>query len=213
MPVTELILASSPLATAAPVVIALSSYNRYPVLLRTFSLLLFIAGFIQLTAWLLWMNRSNNLYLLHIYTISEFILLTIVYKKLLSDLLKPWFFLILTSVFLSFAIADAFFLNGVMRYNTFSRPAEAFIILIYSILYFVQLLRSLQVQRLESEPFFWINSAILLYFSSSLFLFILSNSILGVSLAMNKIIWSLHAILAWIMYTTVSIGLWKARRI
>lgn len=143
-------------------------------------ILVIFAAVIEIFARILAAARTNNLPLLHIYTYFEFILLYIIFSfhivPLRNKTLK-WFSIILFGILVG---TDAILRHKLFKFNDISRSVETLIIISFCITYFYALLKNLPNRYLERTPMFWINVGLLLYFSSSLFIFIFSNYVLNI---------------------------------
>lgn len=158
---------------------------------------------------ILWHRKQNNLPLLHMYTVIEFIFLSVYYA-----LVFPWkqvktAMIVLVFLFTGFAVCNTCYLQGIYEFNSYARALEAFILLVYGGLGFYFLLNRPQQESLYRSSFFWINIGYFLYFAASLFLFLVTGyMVLGASIALYA--WAIHALVMLFMYILVSIGLWKA---
>ncbi|MBA3682630.1 MAG: hypothetical protein H0W73_15935 [Bacteroidetes bacterium] len=62
------------------------------------------------------------------------------------------------------------------QYNSLSVATEAAVLMMCGLLAFYRIMQTMMFERdLLSEPFFYINTAILLYFAGDLFLFLISS--------------------------------------
>ncbi len=151
----------------------------------------------------------NNLPLLHIYTLGEFLLFSYFFKSLLD---KPiffkkyfWHFVITGSLFI---VSNSIFFQSIFGFNTFAKTFVQVTIISYAILYFYNLVENQLFSLSLSKSLRLINSAILVYYSGSLFIFMCSNVYLE-----NKQIyvpfWAFNAILNFLFQLLILIGLWK----
>lgn len=150
--------------------------------------------------------RQPNLPLLHIYTLTEFILIYLFYE-IYFNRFYPVLLLRITAVaFVVFSVINSLFIQPINGFNTYARAAEAFILTVLSLLCFYKLAQ-------EHRPAItWINTGLLLYFSGAFLLFIVSNYILSYGNELNYHIWAVHAFLSLTMYLLITVGLWKARK-
>lgn len=167
----------------------------------------------QAVSLLLWKKSINNLPLLHVFTVLEFILLFAYYSFQSKPLLtRFWFYLILV-LFLVFAVLDAFVLENLQSFNIYTRSLEAFIFIGCSVHWFIRSLtiESKAISR-EQNALKYMNAGFFIYFSGSLILFAFSNYIthLGRPLLMN--IWTLHTLLLIVLYLFIFTGFCKTSR-
>jgi hypothetical protein len=92
--------------------------------------------------------------------------------------------------------------------NSYTFVLKSIIVIIYSLHYFYWLLRELPTTDLHSLPMFWINSALIIYFSGNLFLFVFTSYLVHVLNNDLSIYWTLHNILAAIEVLMIVIALW-----
>jgi len=158
---------------------------------------------------LMWYYKIPNLYLFHIYVLSEFFFISwfyfMVFKEYLSKKIIPSIFVI----FIIFSLIDSFVLHNPLTFNSYAKTLECVIIVAYTVFYLYKTFDEFQDEDPSDTPVFWINAGFLFYFSGSLFLFNFSNLILTQGKQMNMITWALHAFFMTIMYLLIALGLWK----
>jgi len=165
----------------------------------------------ELTTRALWHFEKNNLWVSHVFTPIESTLLLLFFakkfKKVISKLI-----LVLAACFVVLAVVNMFFFDSLFRMNALAKSIECVLLIGVSLLLWVKVMKDLKIQRLMSTTVFWINSAVLLYFSSTVLLFIFSQLILK-SQELSIWIWTFHFVFMVIYYVLFSIGLWKIKRI
>jgi hypothetical protein len=200
-----------PLAIIIPLGIALYKYGNLPGAYKILTWYLVIAGITNFTANILATRNINNLPLLHIYTALEFLVLSVFYRSVLKDSLVTKLILPVLVLFVIFCVVNALFFQTIFLYNSYSRSLSAFILVVYAIVYFKQRLDQGHSISKHNRPLLWINSALLIYFGGSFFLFISSNLILA-NITMNAMLWDIHASLVFVMYILFTIGFSNAKR-
>ena len=135
-------------------------------------------------------NGINNMYVQHVYTMFEFTFLLILYwKVMLSRRIRKatiW----CTVAFFIFKTTDLLFITSFHQVDTLAITIESIIAIVFSILYFGQLLNE-RTPNLTAVPLFWINSGIIIYFSSNFFIFLFSTYILE-DAEQYYVYWSIH---------------------
>jgi hypothetical protein len=195
-----------PASIILPIVAAVSRKKYWGPPEKAILVYLAISAFFNTLAALLAARGINNLPLLHLYTVFEFISLTSFFyfstdrekdKQVIKVL---WFALPLLTV------ANIFYLHSIYRYNLIPRSTEAIIILILCINF---LMRSLGFTA-GRIPFFTfaVVVALLLYFSGSLTLFALSDFIIA-NKTINVLIWNTHATFVLITYLIIAVAYFK----
>jgi len=199
------ILTYAPLSIVPPLLIGLVRYRLMSVSFRLLCWYVFTGCLVQGLSYLYWYNNLNNLPLLHVYTILEFGFIALFYGL---EFRRTWLLTWLALGFAQIAILNTIFLQPLHTYNSYARSLEAIMVLVCVLL---SLYRQLLAggQKLRHQPLFWVNLAFLFYFSGSLFLFIAGNYLLSGSATLNQLVWGLHALWVWLLYTLIAIGLWK----
>lgn len=149
----------------------------------------------------------KNLPLLHIFTVLQFYLLALIYRRNLPPVIPTRIINWLIIVFVVIAILSAIFLEGLLRFNTYPRALESIMLIFFSLTFFYKTLKELKIKKLEREPVFWINSGVLIYFSGSLLIFIVSNYFFT-SDDILFVAWGIHAILNIVNNLLYGIALW-----
>ena len=196
-----------------PLFVLLPVVTKTTVYFRVLFFHLLFAAVLQAVAYYLWKNSKNNLYLLHFYTVEELVMLTVFYSYLLTGLLNKRIFIVIIALFIICAILNALYLQPLTTHNTYMRSLESLIIIIWTILYFyVRLGEDPDKQQKKDAGLLVINSGFLIYFTTSLLLFSLSNLIDAKNKEIRISLWSIHALVSIIMYILIAIGLWKHRK-
>lgn len=200
-------------AVIIPLTIGLTVFRKKPPYIRWLVVHLIFATIIQLTAYWLWKNGKNNLFLLHIYTVEELIMLSIFYSLLLNKLLQKHVFIAVALVFVVLAVLNALYLQPLKTHNTYMRSLESLIIIIWAVVYFYRRLgEDIDKLPVNQSGLLAINSGFLIYFTTSLLLFSLSNLVDSQSKQIRVSLWAIHALVSIIMYLLIAIGLWKHRK-
>jgi len=200
-----------PASILMPVIIALAKYRIIGRSLKLLLLYLLVSGGINLLAIL--NSHSNNLPLLHIYTVAEFILLILYFKSITSSPRALLVYRFLLFFFPLLCLINVIFFQSKFQYNSYVRPLEALVLIGCCFYYFYNSAATDTVVPWGRSPTNWINSGILLYFSTSLFLFIFSNVIHQVlSREAKTILLNLHDTLVLVMYLLFAIGIRQCRK-
>lgn len=159
---------------------------------------LITAGLINLAAIILSLYGRPNLPLLHLYTIMEAAFLLGYFQLIFKEpFIKKAIGLIMV-LFPIICILNFSFLQSLYTFNTYTRPLEAILITFFCLLY---LYKSGFAEDWIKQPTSWFNAGILIYFPAAFIIFILSNYMLASkNVAMNTIVWNVHAALVLLMY-------------
>lgn len=147
--------------------------------------------------------KKPNLFLLHIYTIVDFILLSLIFKPFLPKFLSRLLFF----GFPLFAAINSIFFEHLKTENVLNRSLSALILMFYSLSFFTKTLREMKILNLEKEPLFWVSIGVLFYNAASFFIFLFSHY-----LTASRDLWytyfGIHAIFSIILYIFYTIALW-----
>jgi len=165
---------------------------------------------IEILAFTFMQFKQNNLPLLHLYTLGEFILFSYFYMSLIN---KP---ALIKNAFRYFVIGgcllillNSIFLQSIYTFNTFAKTAVQVTIIAYAVLYFYNLVENSSFSTAVSKSLRLVNSAILIYYSGSLFIFMYGKFSL-INVEGYVVFWAFNAILNFIFQLLILLGLWKA---
>ncbi len=158
----------------------------------------------------------HNLWLLHIYTVLETVILLFFFTLILHGRRAKavvWFLLI---AFPLACIVNLLFLQNASVFNTYTRSVEALLIIGVSAYYWLYGSKETLDVRWTANPLNWVISGLLLYFASALFLFLFSNFVLSARQTNPKhpiwdIVWVTHGFLLMIMYVLFAVAFIKSK--
>jgi hypothetical protein len=205
-----------PVSVLIPISVAVIKYKQVDRVLLLIFYYLLLDGIVDLLATIIAYCRINNMPLLHIFTIFEFLLLSFFYTKILRDPLARNIIKFLMVIFPLLCIVNFLFFQSIFRFNTYTRPLEVLIVMAYSLTYFAQANEASDVKGWSSNPLIWVNIGILLYFSGALFVYSFSNFTTAYTSPkyklVNLFIWDIHAALLLCMYLLFSWGFYICRK-
>jgi uncharacterized membrane protein YfcA len=210
--IRDLLFGIEPFVVVCPLVIAFLLRRHLSPALKILSIHLLVVVCIELVSTWLFYQKKNNLFLLHIFTIEEFVMVSLFYSASLKEYISKRVFYTFIVLFTIFSLFNSFFLQPFTKNNTYARSIEGLFIIAYTIIYFYKSLDETNAVREKRTTFLWISSGFLLYFSYSVLLFTLSNFIRGNDLRELRLtLWAIHALFSILLYIQISIGLWKYR--
>lgn len=191
-------------------IVCLWKYDFLPDRFQRIVHLIWFNFIIELGAFILAHLTGNNLPLLHLHTLGEFLLLSYFYVGLLNapSLLSQNFKGTTITIAL-LIICNTLFLQSIYGFNTYSKTMVQFILIIYAILYFFDLSEQDALEIMDKKYLRLINSAILIYYSGSLFIFMFSNYFLQNNLNLPSGLWAFNTILNLVFLSLVSFSLWQ----
>ena len=145
----------------------------------------------------------NNLWLIHVYTMLELSFFTLIYRDIIGKRVA-------IGVLIGFnllALGGILLYSNLDQFNPWMSALEALLVILYILFYFYQTAQEVKVIDITRTPIFWLSAGALIYFSSSLFLFIFSNYI-APEVKMSLIFWGIHAMFSILLYIFFFITLW-----
>ncbi|EZH75019.1 hypothetical protein ATO12_09830 [Aquimarina atlantica] len=179
----------------APLVILFFRFNALSLIQKKLSFIVILTVLVEIISWSLWYKKINNLPVYHFFTVIQFLLIVNIYRGALSQTFSKKFFTSLSIGFVVFAIINIVFFQDLLTFNSNATTLMGLIIIFLSLSYFYALLKEVKYSTLETNPMFWINSGFLIYFSSSLILFFMNNTLFKEVTEASLILWGLHAII------------------
>ncbi len=165
---------------------------------------------IEILAYVCIQMKWNNLPLLHLYTLGEFMLFSYFFMSLIN---KPAsiktvlrYVLICGSLLI---VLNSLSLQNIFGFNSYAKTCVQLSIITYAVLYFYNLVENHSFTSGESKGLRIINSAILIYYSGSLFIFMYGEFSL-VNVDGYVVFWAFNAILNFVFQLLILLGLWKA---
>jgi hypothetical protein len=162
-----------------PVLAALYNYRYLDKVLKiTAAFFLVSAVFDLMLQLVIRMGINNNHPLIYIFVIvSIMFFATVYYYAFFSPTLKKAI-LILSVIALLITLFNVIFIESIWDYPSLSITVLGVLLILFSLMYFYQLLNRQEFVHIEKQGLFWINTGVLFYFSINLFLFMLFRQIL-----------------------------------
>jgi len=202
----------SQMSILLPILLVCFGLRKWKGIFKIVAILIVCSGIISFIAYRYYVNAENNMFLLHGYTIIEYGLWTAIYYHVFHTKMQRKLLIGLLLVFTTFSITNTVLWQPLTVYNSYSRSAEGFLLMCFSIAWFYKVFSEGRIAKLEAFPFFWINAAVLLYFSGAFLLFVSNNFMLALARKQLLEAWALHGIFLILHYTFISIGLWLKLR-
>jgi hypothetical protein len=189
-------------------------YRQLTHELKPFAWFVFLSGLIEATSALLWFNGKNNLPLLHIYVAGGFVCLAAFYQKVLDGFIDKKIIYGIVIVFLVFTTVNSAFIQTPLTFNSYALTAESVLIIILSLSTYLLMMNDLVKQKRMalSKSLNWINSALFIYYASSLLIFHFGHVLAALSGYQVKVTWVLHIFFSLVMYCCFFAGLWHRPR-
>lgn len=190
-----------------PLIVAVFRRKKLIDVQRKLAYLIVVLAITEFLSYVLWYRNIGNYPVFHFYSILEFWLVLNIYRLSLRRWLTPTVVLTAGIVFTAFALLNMLYLQDLFEFNSNVTTTSGVLIIFLSLFSFFQGLIKSTHSSLNRNPEFWINSGFLLYFSSNLVLFYLSNRI-DLSMEESYMIWGVHSIVNCILIIFYTIALW-----
>lgn len=184
------------------------SYINLPI--KVLGIFIILSFFIQTLAISLAIYGINNFFLVHILALGELILLSMFYHFLLDKRLKiknliPYF----TLIFSLLIILNSIFREPITGWNSTAKTFTQSVIIIYAVTYFYDLSTREILVNTKIKSLHFINSAILLYYAGSLFIFMFAKIVMKEIGTMEDVFWIFNAVLYFVFCILILIGIWR----
>lgn len=203
---SRLFLLSTTLSTFFPFVVGLRQYRLLSRSQKWSFWFVVLSMVLMLLSNIMWLTRTNNLFIGHFYLIVQVIVILRVFQLEMSGLIKEKIFYVVMVFFILFTIVNTVYLQPITMHNTYARNLAHLILSVLAVLYFFQLIKSSILIKVERLFMFWFSAAVLLYFLSTLFIFTIANVIQPYE-SLTLPVWTIHAGLLWLFFTLLGIGL------
>ncbi len=199
-------------------IIAVIRFRRAEGWTKVLCYIQFLAFITQAYSDFLWHRKMTNLFLYPIYITLEGSLFIWMYSLMLKstwlDKARIWLILLLAfavcSKYFSFHSFQDFINHDVI--DGLSRIIEGGIVIALVSAYFLKSFSEIKTPHIHREPAFWVSGGLLIYFSSTIILYIFANFARRYSQGFNQSFWVVHAAVNFLLYVAYSIALWKLPR-
>ncbi|MBN9293919.1 MAG: hypothetical protein J0G96_08070 [Flavobacteriia bacterium] len=209
---SRLLLILSHVPVFAAFIYSVSVYRNVGSELKPLSWYLIATGTIHCISLALWFLHQNNLPLLHILVPMRFVLLVMMYSKILSGYVSAGIMYLLTGTFLIYSLISSLFFEQIDTFNSNVMTVENILLIILSLSTYVLLMDKRLNKHLGKymKSVEWMNSGVFLYHSSSLILMYFGKHIIQIlTPEFNRYIWGIHSLFMNVMYYCFWRALWK----
>ena len=122
--------------------------------------------------------NGTTIWMTHFYVMFEFFLWAMFFWYSMKPYIKRNLYWALVAIFEIYCILNMIFFQDIFTEYSTPRAVECILILALSIITFQRIMIESKIVNVIIEPIIWINTAVLLYFASSLFFHLLFNVLL-----------------------------------
>lgn len=147
----------------------------------------------------------------NIFTGLEYFLITAMYYIEFSSNRNRISILFISFAYLLFLLYFIIVAENYFNTDSISYTVESIILVVWSVYFFYKVQSERTIISLTQYPFFWVNCAVLIYFSTSSVLFLCNDFIEHCGKALFQKLWSLHLIGNIAYNCLFSVALWKTK--
>jgi hypothetical protein len=159
-----------------------------------------------------WILKKQNLFIINIYSLLEFGLLSFFYITIINSLLIKRLILFLLLIYNLISLFE-FYTNSVSSIAYYKIAAlENFLITCYALCFFIHAMKNNSDKISTKSPLFWINSGILVYYMPFILIFLFNEYLDKISnIFMASLYNTFNNILTLIFITLIIIGFSKSK--
>jgi hypothetical protein len=196
----------------ANIILYLLNRKNLNLHIKWFDVFLAVSFVTEIVAAIMFRKKIPNLHVLHIYTLVEFIVLSLFYVGMLQKIItfrtrRMYWFIALVSVLI---ILNSIFIQPIdkLTFNSYAKTLTQVIFIAYAIFYFF--IAPIE-DNVRSRLLNGINSGILLYYAGSLFIFMGSNILTKLDV-FHIVFWISNSVFYLIFQLIVFYGLWQFQK-
>lgn len=190
------------------VIVGFIKFTTLGPIQRLVVFLMSLALIADLTSYLLMKAEISTYPVFHFYAPFEYSLLILVFVQFFKrSKIKRLLYLSIPAVW-GWALSNMMFWQDITTANTNVTSVLSLTLVLMSVLAFFKILSETIYSRIERSSFFWVITAIIIFFSSSFLLFAYSNWLKPISVENAMNVWLLHVFFNIIHYLCFNIALW-----
>lgn len=147
----------------------------------------------------------------HVYISISLLLLGMFYRYGLDGYISKKVIWVIIIIFEIFAILNVFFIQNFYSYPSYSGAAGALILIGFSVLLFAKIMAEGKIKKLKDSPIVWLNTAVLVYYTSNFFYYMLFNILSEYFMELHTQTILIFRVFNIFFYVLTAIGFWKAK--
>lgn len=159
--------------------LALILFTKFSKTTKYLSIYLVVLPFLVLAIDHVASLHWNNMYLKHVLSHFEITMFSVYFLQLLENKVFKRAVVILFVTYILFSIYDTLYYEPFSVYPSNIGFVYSLMVILYALLFFYETYEKGEVLYIERYSYFWTNSAILLYYSGTLFLGLFSNYLMN----------------------------------
>lgn len=193
------------------VILVLLLYRRLPVKVRSICFFLLGSLATDLASRWLFYQGENNLFLLHIYTLWELLAWGWFFNLVFGHTSKAQrLFFVGIGIMGMLLVLNSIFLEPLTGFNSNAKTLVQVLLVGFAIRYFFLAFGKIDLTKAAAQAVTFINFAVLLYYSGTLFIFMFSRLLkeYGVASVQQHGLWVINALLLVVFHLLIFISLW-----
>ena len=170
--------------------VSLIFYWKFDKALKYFAIYLIMGGCIEYLALEFAKRLGHNLFLLHLYTILEFIILSAFFKVIFDQLGSKFSMLKFTILVVLLCILNSIFIQPIEGFNSYATTLVGLILIVYSIYTFYLLLDKTDTSLRSIK---WLVGGVFVYQMTSFIILASANILINITTDSDVILWMLRA--------------------
>ena len=183
------------------------TWNRLLLPLKIICCFILFTFLLEIISSYLMFKGINNMPLFHLFTFGESVFLVLYFQLLSRNKIFRLLITIFLISFLIYSICSVIFVTSLYAHPSSVRYIECILQMILCLFFFADLFGKSEVKNLLYFPHYWMASGLLLYFSGTFFMNIVSDSDL-VSDEIGFDVYTIHSILNIFLNIIYTIVLW-----
>lgn len=203
-----------PLSVLIPLMMGIINFRILPKAFKLLCYYFITSLIVNVITTVLSYYHIPNLIFFHLYTPVEAVFLCLFFSEILRGTKIVTFIRFLILAFPLYCIINyVWFQNGNV-FNTYTHPVESLLFICLSVFFFWnQSVKQEEELKWTSIPLNWIVTGLLLYFSSTFFLYVFSNVLINnYSRETNVFIWNVHGVIIILTNLLWAFGFYKCRK-
>lgn len=180
-------------------------FNRIKLPMKFIALFVIGSFIIQIVSFIRWEIKANNLVWLHIYSIMQFVLLSLFYRSVLTSIKWKNLINVITVLVSIILILNSIYFEPLLSFNSRGVFISNSVLIVYSIAYFFQLLDS----DAKTKNYQVLNSGVVLFTAESLVIFLFGNYLSEMEFVSQVGLWLTHSIVYMLLVLFIYIELWR----
>ncbi|GAA4406742.1 hypothetical protein GCM10023187_26590 [Nibrella viscosa] len=184
------------------------------VAMRLLALFVLLTAARNLITEILSASRTPNIIYYNWFAILSYLNVAWLYYVLLKGKVRQFMIPVSCILLVGLSLLDSstLFDSRTTVFNAYAHPLNGFFIIVLVLVFFVQLLESLQVPNIKQYTFFWFSAGALLYYTGTLLLYLFSRYTLSITgtTGWQNYFWSIDCLLSLLFNSFMAVSIWYA---